>query len=149
MQTFPLKKVSPEANPADNVGNPAESKSPGISAKPSPQPAGDGSAKPSPQPTGDSMAQPPLLTQYIKGSGVTFSELSFSQLILVIASGSDATVYCYDKSETGIWTAKQYYWYHWRSCGKERCERFKMRRGWMYAHRLVYVGVYFRYLPEA
>ena len=95
--------VSPDST--GNIVDPAESKPPGTSAQPSPQPSVDSSAQPSPQPAGDSSAQPPLLTQYIKNSGVTFGELSFSQLILVAASGSDATVYCYDKSDTGIWTA--------------------------------------------
>ena len=97
-----LDEVSP--NPTGNINNPAECKSSNISVQPSPQPTEDGSAQPSPQPTEDSLVQPPLLTQYIKSSGIIFSELFFSQLILVIASGSDATVYCYDKSETGIWT---------------------------------------------
>lgn len=107
--------VSPDST--GNIGYPAESKSPDISAQLSPQPtvdrsaqpslqpAVDSSAQPSSQPTGDSSVQPPLLTQYMQRSGVTFSEISFSQLILVAASGSDATVYCYDKSDTGIWTA--------------------------------------------
>lgn len=82
--------VSPDSSA--NIRTPVESNSPGISAQPSQQPAND------------RQAQPPLLTQYIQSFGVTYSELSFSQLILVIAGGSDATVYCYDKSETGIWT---------------------------------------------
>lgn len=96
------EKVSPDST--GHIGYPTEHKPPDISAQPSPQPTGENSAQPSPQPTGDNSAQPPLLAHYIQGSGMTCSELSFSQLILVVAGGSDATVHCYDKSETGIWT---------------------------------------------
>ena len=96
-----LKEASP--NPSGNIGIPAES-TPGIFTRPSPQPTGNRPAQALPQPTGGSPDQPPLLTQYIKSLGITYSELSCSQLILVIANGADATVYCFDRPETGIWT---------------------------------------------
>ena len=49
------------------------------------------------------ITQPILLTKYISNSSLSFNSLNFLQLILVVADGSEASVYCYNKLESGIW----------------------------------------------
>lgn len=80
------------------------------STEPSPSPekitapastAGQASVTDAPQnSTGE---QPPLMTKLIQGAGLSFDDLSFSQLVIVAAEGSFADIYCYDKSDSGQW----------------------------------------------
>lgn len=51
----------------------------------------------------DTGEQPPLLTQLVQKAGLSFDDFPFSQLVLVAADGSRAMIYCYNKSDAGLW----------------------------------------------
>lgn len=48
--------------------------------------------------------QPPTLARVMEGLGRDLTQLSYGQLVLVLADGSSCRVYAYDKGEDGIWT---------------------------------------------
>ncbi len=47
--------------------------------------------------------QPPLLTEMVEKAGLSFDDITFSQLVLVAAEGATADIYCYDKNDDGLW----------------------------------------------
>lgn len=50
----------------------------------------------------DEEGQPPYLTQVLSAEGLSFEDLDFTQLVLVVAHHSKAVIYCYEQSN-GIW----------------------------------------------
>lgn len=47
--------------------------------------------------------QPPYLTQILNKDGISYNDLGTSQIVLTVADGSSATVYCYEKGDDGLW----------------------------------------------
>ncbi|SMC83020.1 L,D-peptidoglycan transpeptidase YkuD, ErfK/YbiS/YcfS/YnhG family [Papillibacter cinnamivorans DSM 12816] len=50
--------------------------------------------------------QPPLLSRLADSMGLSFEDMTFGQVILAAADGSDAKIYCYDKNSDGIWSLR-------------------------------------------
>jgi L,D-peptidoglycan transpeptidase YkuD (ErfK/YbiS/YcfS/YnhG family) len=94
---------SPETPPTNAGGQTAASTTDtdptaGNGAIPDPSETPDTGEKP-----GTVAVQPPLLTKLVQKAGLTFDDIDYSQLVLVAADGSKAAIYCYDKSENGVW----------------------------------------------
>ncbi len=96
----------PNNAPPDTSAAPGSSASPNNGATPESGTIPDGGTAPavgtSPD-TGPPGSQPPLLSQKVEAAGLTFDVIPYSQLILVAAEGSKATLYCYDRDDNGLW----------------------------------------------
>lgn len=77
---------------------------PNSSEQPDDSISSDGSSANKPE---TAKEQPAVLSKYINASNLSFDDFNFSQMIIVVATGSEATVYCYDKAESGEWRFEQ------------------------------------------
>jgi len=84
----PMEDLPPPMAPVKATPRPSEAPSEDVTPEPSETPANPGS-------------QPPLLTQALEESGLTFDNLTGRQLVMVYMRGRTTQIYCYEKGEDG------------------------------------------------
>lgn len=73
---------------------------------PTEQPTEDATAEPTEPPTEPPVKQSAAFLSLLSAAGLDADELTGSQMIFVQSSGTDATVYTYEKNSSGLWVQK-------------------------------------------